>query len=119
MSRGGTDTEWRRARALALRVYGDACVLCGDRATEVDHIVEVVNGGTNDIENLQPLCKACHKQKTAAFNSKRMTKNKNRENNGFFYNQLPPLTLSLSYLSPKLTIAPPISQKKEKASNDN
>lgn len=30
-----------------------------------DHIVPLVDGGTFDIENLQTLCLACHKQKTA------------------------------------------------------
>jgi hypothetical protein len=90
--------------------------MCGDKATEVDHILEVANGGTDDVENLQPLCNVCHKAKTNAFNSKRLKKS---INNGFFYMQTPPTTLSLSYLSPSLTIEPPISQKKEKASNGN
>jgi len=51
------------------------CPLCadpfgehGDRvvaATEVDHIVPLRAGGTNDAENLQALCKSCHSRKTA------------------------------------------------------
>jgi 5-methylcytosine-specific restriction enzyme A len=31
---------------------------------DADHIVEVVRGGTNKLENLQTLCVSCHKEKT-------------------------------------------------------
>jgi DNA-directed RNA polymerase subunit E'/Rpb7 len=31
---------------------------------EIDHIVEVTHGGTNDINNLQVLCPCCHSVKT-------------------------------------------------------
>jgi len=31
---------------------------------EIDHIVEVTHGGTNDISNLQVLCPNCHSVKT-------------------------------------------------------
>lgn len=68
MSRGGTTKEWRTARELAFRTYGDVCFQCGNKATEIDHIVEVAEGGTDDIENLQPLCNPCHKVKTSVYN---------------------------------------------------
>jgi len=47
------------------------CVLCKARgviseATELDHIIPLFKGGTNDIENLQALCADCHKDKTRA-----------------------------------------------------
>jgi 5-methylcytosine-specific restriction endonuclease McrA len=32
-------------------------------AVEVDHIVPVAKGGTNDIENLQTLCRNCNQGK--------------------------------------------------------
>lgn len=35
-------------------------------ATEVDHIVALVNGGADDVDNLQSLCFDCHKDKTRA-----------------------------------------------------
>ncbi|OGH88224.1 MAG: hypothetical protein A3J93_00385 [Candidatus Magasanikbacteria bacterium RIFOXYC2_FULL_42_28] len=43
------------------------CVLCGrdakDDRLEIDHIVPVVAGGTNDIKNLRTLCAECNKGK--------------------------------------------------------
>ncbi|WP_198387586.1 HNH endonuclease [Burkholderia ubonensis] len=35
------------------------------RIGEVDHIISLENGGTNDDENMQLLCIDCHKKKTA------------------------------------------------------
>lgn len=41
------------------------CVKCNSQENlEVDHIVELVDGGENDISNLQTLCTECHKEKT-------------------------------------------------------
>ncbi|WP_245392277.1 HNH endonuclease [Salinicola halophyticus] len=34
-------------------------------ATEVDHIVNVEAGGTDDDSNLEAICSPCHKAKTA------------------------------------------------------
>lgn len=40
------------------------CVLCGSGARlEVDHIIAVSIGGTNDDSNLQTLCKKCNRAK--------------------------------------------------------
>ena len=38
------------------------CARCGAAAQEVHHIKALVFGGTNDEENLSPLCKSCHKE---------------------------------------------------------
>ena len=89
MRQGGTTTEWRKIRGVVFRTMGDVCVKCGDKATEVDHVIELANGGTDELDNLQPLCKECHKVKTAEFNSKRLSKRKNLANNGFFYSATP------------------------------
>jgi 5-methylcytosine-specific restriction protein A len=35
-------------------------------ARELDHIIALVNGGTNDEDNFQGLCRPCHVEKTAA-----------------------------------------------------
>ncbi len=117
MRQGGTSTQWRKIRGVVFRTMGNACVKCGDTATEVDHIVELDAGGTDDLENLQPLCTSCHRAKTSAYNSKRLTKKKSTDN-GFFYKDVTPTTLSSAYLSPRLTVEPPISQRKEKSPND-
>ena len=45
------------------------CVHCEARgvvtaAEEIDHVRPLEQGGTNDVDNLQPLCKSCHQTKT-------------------------------------------------------
>lgn len=51
-------------RALVFARDGLACVACGggDDLT-VDHIVAVANGGTDDPDNLQTLCRPCNSSK--------------------------------------------------------
>jgi 5-methylcytosine-specific restriction protein A len=41
---------------------------------EVDHILEVAEGGTDDMENLQTLCSACHRKKTDHYLRKKLSK---------------------------------------------
>jgi len=42
------------------------CQMCQrEAAAEVDHILPLRQGGTNDANNLQALCKSCHSRKTA------------------------------------------------------
>lgn len=41
-------------------------------ASEIDHIIPLEAGGSNDRGNLQPLCPECHKLKTGAEQSQRM-----------------------------------------------
>lgn len=40
------------------------CAKCDSEPEQLDHIKALANGGTNEKENLQYLCKACHQQKT-------------------------------------------------------
>ena len=45
------------------------CRLCAEKgkttaAQEVDHILPLHKGGTNDRDNLQPICVPCHLDKT-------------------------------------------------------
>lgn len=57
---------WKRAR-LVILARGPLCAACGiEAATDVDHIVPLRDGGAPfDAENLQPLCRVCHSEKTA------------------------------------------------------
>ena len=60
---GGSHTveEW-----LALcDAYDGKCARCGAEEQTLDHIVPVLLGGSNDIENIQPLCRSCNSSKGA------------------------------------------------------
>lgn len=46
---------------------------------DIDHIVELRNGGTNDIGNLQALCPACHRVKTSRNTVKQIEETKKIE----------------------------------------
>lgn len=57
----------RTLQTLRARLLGEnpMCSMCGTSvATELDHIKALTNGGTNDDDNLQGLCAACHEVKT-------------------------------------------------------
>ncbi len=53
-----------KRRYEVLKRDNSRCVMCGATAQEeflvVDHIKPVVNGGTNNLENLRVLCRACN-----------------------------------------------------------
>jgi 5-methylcytosine-specific restriction endonuclease McrA len=55
-----TEQEWLDLCAK----YGNICLWC-DRKTvlTVDHIVPICRGGSNDISNIQPLCRRCNSEK--------------------------------------------------------
>ena len=40
------------------------CALCSEPAVEIDHIVPLSRGGSNEPENLQALCKGCNNEKS-------------------------------------------------------
>lgn len=48
-----------------LNKYGNKCLCCGrtDVKLTVDHIVPLSKGGTNNSDNLQPLCISCNSSK--------------------------------------------------------
>lgn len=62
--------EWKRTRLVVLARDGHACQIFGPRcvctAREVDHIIPVSEGGTDDHDNLRAACGPCHFAKTKA-----------------------------------------------------
>jgi 5-methylcytosine-specific restriction endonuclease McrA len=99
----GNTTKRESLRAQAFRLYGKTCNYCGEPGNEVDHVIELDAGGDNSIENLQVLCRECHKVKTAKYNSRRLKGNK-----GVFSGASAPRHLSLLFLSPMTVSAPPM-----------
>lgn len=61
-------TVWKSNRLIALERDNYTCQTRGPRctikATEVDHIIPVTNGGTDDLYNLASTCHLCHNDKT-------------------------------------------------------
>jgi len=61
----GTHTlgEWENLKAQ----YNWTCPACGKRELDIkltaDHIIPLILGGSNNIENIQPLCKSCNSSK--------------------------------------------------------
>ena len=55
-----TRVEW-----VSLREFFDCCVKCGTTEfnLEKDHIMPVYQGGSDGIENIQPLCARCNSGK--------------------------------------------------------
>ena len=62
----------RKNRKAIIMNAGHVCASCketrifsdGKCACQIDHIIPVALGGTNDKQNLQVLCKWCHDKKT-------------------------------------------------------
>lgn len=47
-------------RRKLLEAHGDRCVNCGEEMSEWHHVVPLALGGTNNLQNIVPLCGACH-----------------------------------------------------------
>lgn len=67
----GYGARWVKTRVRILRRDMHLCQPClangrPTQATEVDHIKPKAKGGTDDDDNLQAVCHACHKAKTEA-----------------------------------------------------
>lgn len=66
----GYGHAWRKLRVHVLERDGYLCVYCAKanrhvQATDVDHIVPKYKGGTDEMDNLQSLCRKHHAKKTA------------------------------------------------------
>jgi 5-methylcytosine-specific restriction endonuclease McrA len=58
--------KWRYIRRGVMRRDKYLCQICKKcRASEVDHIIELCDGGSfHDWKNLRAVCETCHKAKT-------------------------------------------------------
>ncbi len=72
--RGRGGRQWRRKREQIFKRDQYTCQICQrigqptkgkDSSLELDHIINLANGGTNTDNNLQTICHSCHKTKTA------------------------------------------------------
>lgn len=60
----GYPSNWEKVR-IHILLRDPECQGCGNALSrEVDHILPLERGGTNQDENLQGLCKSCHSIKT-------------------------------------------------------
>ena len=58
-------SAWKRIRQQAKYQLPYECAHCGDgEPLELDHIINVKRGGTDELNNLQWLCPPCHGVKT-------------------------------------------------------
>ena len=62
---------WARIRVVVLVRDHYECQIrlhgCKHKATQVDHIISLMDGGTDELENLQAACAPCNKRKGAGF----------------------------------------------------
>ena len=56
-------SQWRKLRIAVFELKGRKCVYCGNKATHIDHQIPVVRGGTNQLQNLEPVCGPCNTKK--------------------------------------------------------
>lgn len=59
--------NWKRLSRVVREHSGMHCANCGryDPKGEVDHKMNRARGGTDELKNLQFLCRSCHRIKTA------------------------------------------------------
>lgn len=57
------DGRWKKLRITILNRDGWTCTYCGDVATEVDHIIPLKRGGSDDPDNLTSACRTCNIRK--------------------------------------------------------
>jgi hypothetical protein len=59
-NRNGSNSIWRKRRAIVLKMHDYCCAYCGDEANTVDHVIPSSRGGTDDLMNLVAACDRCN-----------------------------------------------------------
>ncbi|WP_376752709.1 HNH endonuclease [Corynebacterium variabile] len=74
-------TQWKALRRRAKTQLDHRCQHCGDENSplELDHILNHARGGTDDLSNLQWLCRPCHNIKTQREAAERRGRYRRRE----------------------------------------
>ena len=54
---------WEAIRDRVLERDGYRCAYCGNEATEADHVIPKVKGGTDTMDNLVSACRRCNGSK--------------------------------------------------------
>lgn len=60
--RGTSGWDRQRRNDEVKKRSGGRCVLCGRVGTEVDHVVPLARGGSDEPGNKRLLCRACHRR---------------------------------------------------------
>lgn len=55
--------QWKEQRKRVLARDSYECAYCGQEATQVDHIIPRIDGGTHDLDNLVAACARCNGMK--------------------------------------------------------
>ncbi len=75
LGNGGSYTgkEWQQLK----HYYNDRCLHCDKQEPEIkltaDHVLPISKGGSNNIDNIQPLCKHCNSSKLDKYIDYRVT----------------------------------------------
>lgn len=61
--------RWAKLKAAVMQRDMYLCQSCqrngiDKQGSEVDHVVPLSEGGTNNLDNLQCICRSCHREKT-------------------------------------------------------
>lgn len=58
------NTRHRKLRAAAIKLHGNYCYYCGrPKPLSLDHKVPLKQGGTDELDNLAPVCRPCNSLK--------------------------------------------------------
>ncbi len=62
---GLSAAEWNGIRAAVFERDGHVCQYCGSNETPLhcDHVMPLMRGGTNDLDNLKTACAPCNRRK--------------------------------------------------------